>query len=225
MAFKNAVIKDQKPDASGLDNSHQNLIINAGSQEDTETADINNTNITVSPKLLSEKQHQIGTSFETTKTGAFVGEPSFKMHNDVKDQLLQVPKPINKSSISPPLVGKRVRQTVNSLDDQQWNDFINNVNEIDSESPHDTTAKLTPPKNSLLDTIMKRQRVNSAATKTEFSFMPASFKATKTNSAPTATNSPIFAPTVPTNRRRDQKATLKQFNLGPSAARSPLLQP
>ena len=60
--------------------------------------------------------------------------------------------------------------------------------------------------------------MNSAATKTEFSFMPSSFKATKTNSAPTTTNSPIFAPTVPTYRRRDQKANMKGFNLGPSAA-------
>ena len=147
------------------------------------------------------------------------------MHNDVQNNLLQIPKETKKQISSPPLVGKRARQSGNSLDDQQWNDFINNVNEIDSDSPHDTTAKLTPPKNSLLDTIMKRQRVNSAATKTEFSFMPSSFKATKTNSAPTATNSPIFAPSMPSNRRRDQKATLKQFNLGPSTARSPLLQP
>ena len=197
--------------------------LNASSQEDTETADIIKTNTTVSPKLLNEKQHQIGTNFETSKTGAFIGEPSFKIHNDVQNNLLQIPKETKKQISSPPLVGKRARQSGNSLDDQQWNDFINNVNEIDSDSPHDTTAKLTPPKNSLLDTIMKRQRVNSAATKTEFSFMPSSFKATKTNSAPTATNSPIFAPSMPSNRRRDQKATLKQFNLGPSTTRSPLL--
>ena len=75
--------------------------------------------------------------------------------SNAQDHLLQVPKETKKQIMSPPLVGKRTRQSGSSLDDQQWNDFINNVNDIDSESPHDTTAKLTPPKNSLLDTIMK----------------------------------------------------------------------
>ena len=54
--------------------------------EEPETADINNTNTTISPKLLSEKQHQIGTDFETTKTGVFAGEPTFKTKNDLQDQ-------------------------------------------------------------------------------------------------------------------------------------------
>ena len=108
-AVKNVEIKDCEPEASRLDNSHQNLIINASRQEDTETADINNTNTTTSPKLLSEKQNKIGTDFETTKTGAFVGELSFRMQSDVQNNLLQVPKETKKPICSPPLVGKRAR--------------------------------------------------------------------------------------------------------------------
>ena len=84
--------------------------------EEPETADINNTNTTVSPKLLSEKQHKIGTDYETTKTGAFAGEPSFKTSNEVQEHLLKVPKETSKQSSPLAFVGKRARQP-GSLDD------------------------------------------------------------------------------------------------------------
>ena len=57
------------------------------------------------------------------------------------------------------------------------------------------------PEESLLGSILKRQRVNSAATKQEFSFMP-----TLENKIDSSLS---FRPTPVQNKRRDQKAAMK----------------
>ena len=79
-----------------------------------------------------------------------------------------------------------------------------------SSSPSDIAA------NSLLGRFIKRQRVNSAANKHEFSFIPKFTKATSTKKAESNTRlSPILKPSkapfdTSFNRKRDLKDTLKK---------------
>ena len=112
--------------------------------------------------------------------------------------------------------------------DEQWNDLLGenscsseNANDLSEQNVSNSLSFIgnqdsSSPQSCLLGRFMKRQRVNSAATKFEFSFKP-TFKPTtspnfnKNASAPEKPNSPLSTISAKNNsiRPRDIKASKK----------------